>query len=365
MKIQIINSKGYWAAGWFGKPERINFVIDKVLNKAGFDIAIDEVSNISELETLLGRLSSDTLVWTNAYYVDTKDGDTDWLNKYVEKNGLPLFGSGAKVLENLLQKDVCQSILSNHNIPVPGFAVLSANDSGKIEAFFSNCEMDYPMVLKPTAECLSLGVCLVYNHKEAVEKGRAILQDYPTSNLIAEEFLPNDDITCGYVELGDDILLMPTHYGYANKPGNSHIYNFDDRLVVDNPNRQRSIVIEPGLRKQLEMTIPKTVEVLGIKDITRIDGRPDKSGKLRYFDINGFPGLSGKGIISDMVAQAFLFFPNYPQIEVYRALINTVISNALMRNGLPVPVLLNAQNLFTLESDSVIRTRKNISVQMM
>ncbi len=61
-KIQFINSKGHWAAGWFGKPERIDFVIDKVLKKAEFEITVNEVSNIAELENLLDQLSSDTFL---------------------------------------------------------------------------------------------------------------------------------------------------------------------------------------------------------------------------------------------------------------------------------------------------------------
>ncbi len=322
------------------------------------EITVNEVSNIAELENLLDQLSSDTLVWTNAYYIDTENGGIEWLNRFVESRGFALFGSGAKVLEILLKKDVCQTKLNMHNIPVPSFDILSKNNADRVDAFFANCKIDFPLVLKPTAECLSFGICLVHNYKEAVEKGRAILSDYPASDLIVEEFLPNNDITCGYLELGNDILLMPNHFEYTNKPGEKHIYDNNERLIIDNPNRQRKIVTEPDLRAQLETMIPRIVDVLGVRDITRIDGRQDKNGKLRYFDINGFPGLSGIGFISGMITLTFLFYPNYPQAEVYQALINTALANALIRNKLPVPDVLNTNNLFTLKSDLVIRTKK-------
>lgn len=357
-KIQIINSKGHWAAGWFGKPERIKVLTDTVLNKAKFEVKVDEVASITDLKILLDSLSSDTLVWTNAYYVDTKNGDTVWLNEWVENMNLPLFGSKAQTLQNLLEKDTCQTILNEHNIPIPKFAVLPSENANRLKEFLLDCTINYPLVLKPTSSCLSLGVCLVKNYKEALEKAQKTLSDFPDSNLIVEEFLPNDDITCGYLELGEDILLMPTHYGYRNKPGKEHIYNFDDRLIIDNVHRYRSVVSEEYLRDQLEERIPQIVQALDIRDITRIDGRQDKNGTLRYFDINGFPGLSFKGVISDIVAVCFLFFPDYPQATIYEALINTVVANALMRNNLPVPGRLKEHNLFSLESSSVIRTKK-------
>lgn len=360
-KIQIINSKDHWAAGWFGKLERIQCVIDTVLKKAEFEVKVDEVSSVSELGSLLDKLPEDTLVWTNAYYVDNEKGGTVWLNESVEKRNIPLIGSSAETLENALKKDICQSILQKHDIPIPGFAVLASADADKVEQFLMDCEIDYPIVLKPTATCLSLGVCLVKNHAEAVEKAQQILIDFPKSNLIAEEFLPNNDITCGYLELGDDVLLMPTHYSYKNKPGKDHIYNFEDRLIIENENRQRSIVTEKSIRSQLEVMMPRMVQSLDIRDITRIDGRPDENGTLRYFDVNGFPGLSFKGVISDMVAASFLFFPTYSQETVYQALINTVVANALMRNNLAVPEILTTHNLFMLASDLVVRTKKNLS----
>jgi D-alanine-D-alanine ligase-like ATP-grasp enzyme len=355
-KIQIINSKDHWTAGWFSKPEMIQYVIDNVLNKAELEVDIEEVSSISELEKLLDSLSPNTLVWTNAYYVDTENGGTEWLNQLVEERNLSLFGSDAKTLQILLEKDICQTILNKNNIPIPDFAILSSEDANNVEQFLYLCNIDYPIVLKPTAACFSQGVCLVKNHAEAVENAQQILIDFPKNNLIVEEFLPNDDITCGYLELGEDILLMPTHYSYQNKPGKDNIYSFEDRLI--GLNKKRGVVTEQLILNQLEIMIPRIVEIFNIRDITRIDGRLDKKGTLRYFDINGFPGLGFNGFISDIVEQCFVFFPNYSQVIVYQALINTVMANALMRNNLHIPEILNTHNLFTLESDLVVRTKK-------
>lgn len=58
---------------------------------------------------------------------------------------------------------------------------------------------------------------------------------------------------------------------------------------------------------QLESEIPKIVEAMCIRDITRVDGRLDEKVKLKYFDINCFPGLSFTGVICDMVVIGFYF----------------------------------------------------------
>ena len=362
MKIQIINSKGHWEAGWFADPKRIDYITNGVLKKAGLEVNVAEVSNLSELNKLLDSLDSDTLVWTNAYYLDMQDEGLAWLNKFVEERGLSLLDSGAQVLGNLLHKDVCQSILEKNSIPVPTFATFSSKNLDELELFFLECDIDYPLVLKPTAGYRSFGVCLVKNYTEAVEKAKQILIDFPESNLIVEEFLPNDDISCAYLELGEDVLLMPTHYCYKNKPGKHHIYTIEERADEVNVNRQRFAVTEKPILKQLETMVPRIAQALDINDISRIDGRMDKEGTLRYFDINGFPGLSYKGgVVSDIVNQAFIFFPNYPKESVYKALINTVVASALMRNNLSVPEIVSSHNLFTLESDLVVRTKKSVA----
>lgn len=355
-KIQIINSKGHWASGWFRELETIQYLIDNVLDEAELDVDVEEISSLPELKQLLNRLSPDTLVWTNAYYVDTENGDSLWLNQLVEERNLSLFGSNAQTLEMLLEKDTCQNILSKNNIPIPDFAILLSKDADKVEQFLYECAIDYPIVLKPTASCMSQGVCLVKNYVEAVEKAQKILIDFPKSNLIVEEFLPSDDITCAYLELGEDILLMPTHYILQGNPGESNIYSTKNRFV--DLNKMRLIVTEQPILDQLKIMIPRIVDTCNISDVTRVDGRLDKKGVLRYFDINGFPGLSAQIPMSDIVALSFLFYPNYSQKTVYQALINTIVANALMRNELHIPQILITHNLFTLESDSVIKTKK-------
>ncbi len=71
MKILIISSKGHWIHGWFTSIADLNIAV-KVLRNAGIAVETIEVENSVQLERILGSVSSDTLIWPNAYFV--KDG---------------------------------------------------------------------------------------------------------------------------------------------------------------------------------------------------------------------------------------------------------------------------------------------------
>ena len=171
MNILIITSKNHWNLGWFELPENLEFMIDAVMKEKNFDIQVTEVANTVELDKVLDILSKDTLIWTNAYYVKHKNGQI-WLNEHIEKRGFSILGSGSEALKNVLQKNICQSILEKANIPIPANAILLAKDIRLIKEFFLQCTIDFPLVLKPTGESASAGVYLVHNEEEAIEKGQ-------------------------------------------------------------------------------------------------------------------------------------------------------------------------------------------------
>ena len=158
--------------------------------------------------------------------------------------------------------------------------------------------------------------------------------------------------------MGENILLMPTYNTFDKASSKYHINSHEERLNEINNRRRQFIVTQPAILKQLITFIPKITHVLDIREITRVDGRLDEEGNLRFFDINGFPGLNMRGATSDIVNLCFLFFPTYPKELVYEALIHTLIAGALTRNGLQVPKVINELNLFTLDSDLVIKVEK-------
>lgn len=355
MKILFINSKGHWAHGWFTSMTSLRLGMD-VLQKTGSEVGQVEVSSVAELENTLDQLSGDTLVWPNAYFVDDEKDKMVWLSECLEARGLPFVGSGSRALQQILKKDLCQYRLVEHQQPVPSFLIVDRDNSLSWEPLLGEKNIGFPVVLKPTAESGSIGVYKADTLKEAKRLALKILKEYPNSDVIVEEFLPSDDITCAFLEMGEDILLLPTYYIVKDVPGDKNILSKKERcLPWDGVNKIQPYVTDQDILNQLKANVPEIVKIFGIRGITRIDGRLDEKNILRFFDVNGLPALSFPDDVT--VKQCLTCFPGYPPMKVFAGLLCTIVYHALLTYGLEVPTFIRQNHLFTLRSDIVIREK--------
>ncbi|WP_299456576.1 hypothetical protein [uncultured Microscilla sp.] len=353
MKIKIISSKGHWRNGWLTAPEEVKRAAN-ILQQAGVEVTSTEVENVAQLEQTLDNTPAQTMIWSNAYYVNNGDEKAVWLNDYIQARGLPLLGSNAQTLRNLLQKNDCQRILKEADVPIPTHLILTRSNLKEVSSLLSQSMVGFPMVLKPTAESGSVGVRMAATLEEAIDGVKQILADFPLSEVIAEAFLPSDDITCGFLRLGNQVMLLPTAYVVKSVAGKFNILSRKERLQEWSENDKiQPHISDQHILEQLQLYIPQVVETLNIEDISRIDGRLDDTGQLRIFDANGLPALDFPESV--MNKQCFTCFPDYSQEEVYQALIHTIVHNALLRHEMEVPQAFKDHNLFTMTSQRIMK----------
>ncbi len=351
MKITIINSKGCWKNGWISSEKDLQVFI-AALERNDLEVEAFEVAELAELEQLLSKLDTESLVWPNAYYVNrTKDGDDKiWLAEVLESHQLAVIGSGKMTLQNVLQKDICQKRLQEAGLPVPTFAVIRKDELDNTGQILDDSQLTYPAVVKLTAESGSMGMTkdsLVQNQEDAILQIRQMIQRFE-QDVIIEDFLPSDDITMAYFQnpAGAPKMLC-TYYKIDDKPGNQHIMGQKERFMEWGGPKQMPVVEEAAILEQIAELVPKICETLQIRDLTRVDGRLDHNGKLRVFDVNGFPALAFPESVQ--VKQAIQCFPTYDPMAVYEALLNTIVWNAAQRYQLEVPERVVEHNLFRLE----------------
>lgn len=355
MKILIINSKGHWTHGWFSSLSDLNFGIE-VIKKGGMEVRTTEVENVDQLKTILDGVTSDTLIWPNAYFVNNGENEAVWLNEFIEAQNLPFIGSNVDTLKSVLKKDQCQAILKKHRLAIPKYFISTRENLVEFSVSMAKNDLAFPVVLKPTAESGSIGVYKADNLEEAKEKAAQILKDFPQSDVIVEAFLLSDDITCGYIQLGAEVLLLPTFYIVKSAGGKNSIVNRKHRLRAwDDVDKMQPPIRDTPILKQLESQIPQICKVFDIRGITRIDGRLDRGGTFRAFDVNGLPALCFPDSV--IVKQCFTCFPGYDPKEVYEALIYTIIYHALLDYKMEAPIAIRQHNLFSLQSNLVMRRK--------
>lgn len=358
MKTAIITSQDNWHKGWFLKQEDLDIALAS-LRKGGLEVTVYNVTSVPDLMRTLDSIPPDTLIWANAYYVNSTDGKVAWLNDLIAERDLPMLGSSTQTLKEILDKDVCQSVLQQQGIPVPDFISLDRTAIRELPDRLNATDMTFPLVVKPTNEGGSMGVKLVHSLSELMSHTNYIATELPGSNIMVESFLPNDDMTTGWLQLGDEILLMPSRYVIKNAPGSESVLSRENQFRPwDEQNKMQYFIEDSATLEQIKQHVPKIAGLFRIQDVTRMDGRLDAQGVFRFYDINGFPGMRyAKSVIT---RQCALFFPQYNDEEIYHGLLNTFVHNALTRNGLEVPQAMQNFNLFTMESERAIRISKEV-----
>jgi len=364
MKILIVNSSGHWLNGWMTSENSQAYVVNTLKN-VGCEVKIVEVDSPQSLEYVLKNTRKDTLVWANAYWVKGENGAEVGLIKEVEKHKLPMIGSNLQTLNLLLEKDRCQQKLEMFGVSIPLHILIQNGSLENVEDRIIQSQIAFPLVIKPTKESRSHGVTKVENMDEAIQAIHTISKDYPHSNIIVEEFLPTDDITCGYIRLGNEIIILPSFNEVRGMDCSKEV--FGERHYKLPPDYEKQVIIEDeDILHQLETTLPKIANILGIKGVTRIDGRLDAQGTLKVFDVNGLPGLNYP--ISALIRQCFVHFPSYSEDYVFKCLINTIVLENLKQNNMDIPSMMQDNHLFNLKSDTIIKIkekrRKHVAVKL-
>jgi len=353
MKILIINSHKHWLNGWMTFAESQATVI-QILKKGGCTVEAIEVASPTELETVLKNTAKDTLVWANAYWVNDENGEEVGLIEQIEKYNLPMVGSNLETLNLLLEKDSCQQKLAKAGIPVPQYIIFQNGDLSNVPEQIEQSGIAFPLVVKPTKESRSQGVTKVENIEEALATIHSIAKDYPFSNIIVEEFLPTDDITCGYIKLNDEIIILPSFNTVKGMDCSQEVFG-QKHYKLPPEYEQQVIIKDKNILQQLETTLPVIADILGIGGVTRIDGRLDAQGALKVFDINGMPGLNYP--ISALIKQCFSHFPSYSEDYLFECLINTILLENFQQYNMIAPPYIEKNHLFNLKSETIIKSR--------
>lgn len=353
MNVVFINSQNFWLNGWLNTPSYLTYAMD-ILASMGITVSTKEVKHAKELEDVLSKLPHTTLVWPNAYYTQGESGQIVWIQELIEKYALPYVGTSVQGLKTMLDKADTHQILHQGGVHVPQHLRISRTDFEHFEDLFEGSELSWPIVVKPTSESCSMGVIRVTNLAQAQEHIVKLFDEFPHSDALLETFLPDEDITCGYLQLDDDIMLLPTYYKSLKMPGKEYVMERDLGVA---PWTGADIIMPPvqneAVLQQLADQMPALAQAMGITGITRADARMDSDGILRFFDVNGMPALSFPKSV--LVRQVKECFPELLDLKAYEYLLNTLVTMAARRFNLTVPNAVIDQNLFSLGGGHVIR----------
>lgn len=239
----------------------------------------------------------------------------------LEMLGIPHSGSDPQCLAICLDKPVAKRLVAAAGIATPRWQTIQEGRE------FNRTDWDdfpFPAIVKPAYEGSSKGIrqtSLVYNRKEAAERVKELLQCY-SQPVIIEEFITGDEVTVGITGNTPPKVLGMMRILPRNKDL-PFVYSLevkrDWQRLVD---YECPPHLEPETLEKITASSLKVFEVLGCRDLARLDFRVSSEGIPYLLEINPLPGL---GMHSDLVIMAIRMGLSHQE------LIGSVLNAALKR----------------------------------
>jgi len=239
----------------------------------------------------------------------------------LEMVGIPYVGSNPLAHSLALDKVVAKMIFRQHGLPTPDFAVLSDPD-------FTPPDLQYPLIVKPKNEAVSMGIRIVNNLDELREAARVIFETFLQPALV-EQYIEGREINVGLLGNDPPEVLPPCEITFGGD--GPAIYTIEDKKGKSG--RKIDWIcpapLDEALTKKAKEIALGAFKALQCYDMARVDMRLDKNGNLYLLEINSLPSLGEHGSYTIAAKHIGLDFP---------ALVNRMVEVAGARYfGAPKP----------------------------
>lgn len=246
----------------------------------------------------------------------------------LEMIGIPYVGSNPLAHSLALDKVVAKMIFRQRGLPTADFAVLDAPG-------FKAPDLDYPLIVKPKNEAVSMGIKVVNNEEELREAAQTIFDTFQQPVLV-EQYIEGREINVGLLGNNPPTPFPPCEivFGKDGPP----IYTLEDKKGESG--RVIKWLCPAPIGKELtqkaqEIAI-RAFSALGCYDCARVDMRMDSQGNFYILEINSLPSLGEHGSYTIAAKEVGLDFPD---------LVNRLVETASARYfGTPKPPTLSARN---------------------
>lgn len=211
----------------------------------------------------------------------------------LEMLNIPYSGADPQCLAICLDKHLTKKLVATAGVPTPTWRLITDTKQLKETCWD---DFPFPVFVKPAYEGSSKGIlqgCRAESAPQMVETIQSLLERY-RQPVIVEEFIDGDEITVGVVgnsppKVVGIMRVLPreseAHFVYSLKVKRDWEYLID----YECPSKLGAEVLHSITDSSL-----KSFEVLGCRDVSRIDFRLSPEGTPYFLEINPLPGLSPK-----------------------------------------------------------------------
>ncbi|MGH7179613.1 MAG: D-alanine--D-alanine ligase family protein, partial [Tepidisphaeraceae bacterium] len=183
-----------------------------------------------------------------------------------------------------------------HGLPTPHWCVAHASPAGSVRG---PGRMSVPCVVKPISSGSSIDVFVCRTESECRAACDAVLRKY--GQALCEKYVDGIEVTVGILDQEplSPIRITTSHafFDYAAKyAGNDARHEFDLGISDD------LLLTTKALARQAH-------EVIGCRDLSRVDMMISGGGKPHLLEINTMPGFTPRSLLPEAAAHDGIPFP--------------------------------------------------------
>lgn len=212
----------------------------------------------------------------------------------LEMLGIPFTGTDAPGLTLALDKRVAKLLALERGLPTPPFRHVPVGEA------CVDAGLQYPLFVKPAGEGSSIGIrersrCTRPDELHALVRHLHATYRQP---VLVEEFLPGEEYTVGVIGSGAAARVIGVMQIAPTGPLDEFVYSLEYKRdycaeigyrMTDELLRRGALT--PARLDELHSLALAAHRVFDCRDVSRVDLRCDRRGRVDFIEINPLPGL--------------------------------------------------------------------------
>jgi D-alanine-D-alanine ligase len=252
-----------------------------------------------------------------------RDGEDGTVQELLEILGIPYTGSGVSACIRCADKVLAKHHLVDAGLPTPPFFAFTETAFKQLGAAAALSAIEerlgFPIVVKPADQGSALGIHFARS-PEQVPAALVAAFSY-SSKVLLERHVAGRDLAVSVLD-GQALPIVEA------VPQDVDFYDFESRYVIGRTEFVCPADLPDALTAQAQELAVAVHDLLGCRDVARIDLLCDADGGLHVLEANVIPGLTETSLLPQAAEAAGISFDD---------LIGRVVERALARGGAPAP----------------------------
>jgi D-alanine-D-alanine ligase len=210
----------------------------------------------------------------------------------LELLGIPYTGSGVMASSIAMDKVMTKRVWIAEGLPTPHHVWLPPTEQTRERVREVPDHLGLPLIVKPPREGSSIGVTKVEGYSQ-MQAAVALAAKYDP-DVLCEEFIDGDEVTCAVLGAGDDAVALPVVRITAPEGA----YDYENKYFTDVVRYQCPSGLPEAEEREIQRIVLQCYRTLGCRGWGRADVMIRATDRKPYLlEINTSPGMTSHSLV--------------------------------------------------------------------